>query len=446
MDRRSVGTLAVAPALVLMAALLAAPASAAVARCFGERATIVGTSKADVLKGTARHDVIAGLAGGDTIRGRGRGDLICAGKGNDSVFGGGGIDLVFGEGGADEIAGQGGAFNQAVPGPGNDSVNGGPGGGDEVIYLDARGPITGDLGTGTVTGLGNDEVVNVEWLIGGPSDDVLTGTDDGDALFGADGDDTLHALGGDDFLAGGAGDDDIDGGDGSDFLGNYFFPANYLGSPPAGPITINLLTGTLTGEGTDTLVSIQGGEGSTGNDVMIGNAEDNDFTSLNQGTDTVDAGDGDDLVDGGAGVDDLDGGAGVDLLGNIDAGAGMTIDLSTQTDSHGDTLAGFEDAWGTFYDDVITGTDGPNELVGIDGDDQLFGLGGDDVLIGGFFGFVDPEPDTADGGLGTDQCDAETEINCEADPPPAMADRALERIAAIELVRSKMARFDGVMA
>jgi hypothetical protein len=136
-----------------------------------------------------------------------------------------------------------------------------------------------------------------------------------------------------------------------------------------------LLRVTLTGEGTDTLVSIQGGEGSTGDDVMIGNAEDNDFTSLNQGSDTVDAGDGDDLVDGGTGVDDLDGGSGVDLLGSIDAGAGMTIDLGTQTDSHGDTLAGFEDAWGTFYDDVITGTDCPNELVGIDGDDQLVGLG-----------------------------------------------------------------------
>ena len=53
MDRRSVGTLAVAPALVLMAAFLAAPASAAVPRCFGEKATIVG-SMGEIHPGSSR--------------------------------------------------------------------------------------------------------------------------------------------------------------------------------------------------------------------------------------------------------------------------------------------------------------------------------------------------------------------------------------------------------
>jgi Ca2+-binding RTX toxin-like protein len=133
---------------------------------------------------------------------------------------------------------------------------------------------------------------------------------------------------------------------------------------------------------------------------MIGNAEDSEFTGVGEGEDAVDGGAGDDLVDGGDGVDDLDGGAGSDVLGNIDASAGMTVDLTTQTDSHGDTLAGFEGAWGSLLDDVITGTDGPNELVGVDGSDQLSGLGGDELLIGGFFTYVDPDLDTADGGLG----------------------------------------------
>jgi Ca2+-binding RTX toxin-like protein len=164
-----------------------------------------------------------------------------------------------------------------------------------------------------------------------------------------------------------------------------------------------------------------------GDDVMTGNAEDNDFVVLNEGSDTVDAGPGDDTVDGGVGVDDLDGGPGVDLLGNLDAPEGMTIDLSTQTNSHGDVFTGFEDVWGTFFDDVITGNDGPNELVGFDGADELIGLGGDDVLVGGFFGFVDPEEDTADGGLGTDACDAETEIACESDPPEEPASTSLRR-------------------
>jgi len=428
---RSHRTAILSAILLVSAPLRASPASAAVPSCFGERATIVGTLGDDVLRGTRRADVIVGRGGDDTIRGEGRGDLICGGGGNDSVFGGGGNDRTSGGSGDDEIWGQGG-FDSAVPGQGDDFVDGGARPEDEVIYLDASGPITGDLGTGIITGHGNDHVVNVEWLIGGPFDDLLTGTDDPDALFGAGGNDSLDALGGSDFLAGGAGDDAIDGGDDLDFLGNLFFPFYYLGSTPAGPITIDLPGGTLTGEGTDSLVSIEGGQGSSGDDVMIGNAEDNEFTGLIEGDDTVDAGDGDDLVDGGDGVDDLDGGAGFDVLGNIDASAGMTVDLTTQTDSHGDTLAGFERAWGTFFDDVITGTDGSNELVGVDGADQLLGLGGDDVIIGGFFTYVDPDVDTADGGLGIDQCDAEMEIDCETDPPTAAAARYMRSLYGLE--------------
>jgi Ca2+-binding RTX toxin-like protein len=315
MTRSRMRGIVLAAALFTVAALVnggfAGPAFARTPRCFGERATIVGTSHADVLNGTRRSDVMVGLGGGDTIRSRGRGDLICAGKGNDTVLGGGGVDLTFGEGGRDEIRGQGGAFNQAVPGPGNDFVDGGPGMGDEVIYLDASGPIVGDLGAGTVTGHGSDELANTEWLIGTEFNDTLTGSDAPDLLFGADGDDTLASLGGDDIPTGGAGDDDIDGGDGLDFVANYFLPVYYGFGPPAGPITVDLPAGTLTGEGSDTLVSIEGGQGSTGNDIMIGDAQENVFTVLAEGSDTVDAGDGDDLVDGGDGADDLDGGRAV---------------------------------------------------------------------------------------------------------------------------------------
>jgi hypothetical protein len=188
-------------------------------------------------------------------------------------------------------------------------------------------------------------------------------------------------------------------------------------------LTVNLVTQTLTGagEGTDTLTSIEGSEGSLGDDVMIGNDQDNEFTFLFEGNDTVDAAGGSDVVDGGDGADDLDGGAGVDLLGNIHSSQAMTIDLSTATTSHGDTIAGFEDVLGTFFDDTITGNDGPNHLEGDAGDDAIFGLGGDDVLWGDFVGVSDAGVDTADGGGGTDACDAETETACEADPPVAPA-------------------------
>jgi Ca2+-binding RTX toxin-like protein len=116
-------------------------------------------------------------------------------------------------------------------------------------------------------------------------------------------------------------------------------------------------------------------------------------------------------VDGGDGADDLDGGPGNDLLGNLHASEGMAVDLGAATDSHGDVFTGFEDVWGTFFDDTLTGDANPNLLGGIDGDDVLSGLAGDDELYG------DEGDDEADGGDGSDLCHAEAEANCESDPP-----------------------------
>jgi hypothetical protein len=78
--------------------------------------------------------------------------------------------------------------------------------------------------------------------------------------------------------------------------------------------------------------------------------------------------------------------------------------------------------------DVITGDDGPNRVQVFDGNDELFGLGGHDVLIGDFFGFTNAGNDSADGGPGTDECDAETEVSCEAGPPPRVAAAVFERM------------------
>jgi Ca2+-binding RTX toxin-like protein len=411
---RSARFVVLAPAIVLVLGILAVPASAGV-ECFGEAPTIIGKPGNDrLLRGTPGRDVIHGRSGNDTIRGLSGNDLLCGGGGDDLVFGAEGRDRLHGGAGADGLQ----------PGAGNDVIVGGGTRFDDVRYPDATGPINGSLVTGRVTGMGRDTIESgVEQIVGGPFDDVIEGNDRFNILIGLEGNDTISALGNFDALAGGAGDDVLDGGDGSDFANNYnvddfMRPNNIL----EGPVNVNLVTGVSTGNGTDTLVSIEGASGSRGDDVMTGNAEDNEFTRLFEGSDTVDADAGDDVVDGGDGADDLDGGPGVDLLGNLDASAGMTVDLSTNTDSHGDTFTGFENVFGTFFDDVLTGDDGPNELFGIDGSDELFGLGGDDVLAGFFPGFVDPEPDTADGGIGTDVCDAETETNCEEDPvEPAAA-------------------------
>lgn len=397
-------------AIGLTGALLWPTPAYAAPRCFGKTATIVGTAGPDRLSGTNVRDVIVSLGGQDRISGRGGKDLLCGGRGSDLVMGGDGRDRLSGGRAADGLK----------PGPGRDFIDGGTSQFDDVRYPDAPGPIAGSLVTGTAMGEGVDTFEHVEQLVGGPFDDVLEG-DDGptNVLIGLAGNDTLTGNGGDDALVGGDGDDALDGGDGFDFAENYFKNAFIPPfAPLAGPVTVNLTTGTSTGNGTDSLVSIEGASGSLGDDLMTGDAGDNNFVALNEGSDTVDADAGDDLVDGGDEADDLDGGSGTDLLGNLDATAGMTIDLSVPSDSHGDTLAGFENLIGTFFDDVLTGTDGPNEIEGADGDDDLFGLADDDVLIGDFFGFTEGGTDSADGGVGTDACDAETETNCETEPTP----------------------------
>jgi uncharacterized delta-60 repeat protein len=77
----------------------------AIPRCAGRAATIIGTSRRDVLRGTARKDVIAGLAGDDVIRGLGGDDVICGGPGADRLLGGAGRDHLLGEAGRDALDG-----------------------------------------------------------------------------------------------------------------------------------------------------------------------------------------------------------------------------------------------------------------------------------------------------------------------------------------------------
>lgn len=399
------GALAMAASLA-MGILAATPASAA-PKCFGKAATIVGTSGRDRIAGTNGRDVIVGLGGNDTLRGRDGNDLVCGGGGHDFLAGNDGRDQLDGGGGGDGIQ----------PGAGNDRIRGGSTTFDDVRYPDATGSIDGSLVDGQVTGsMGTDTIESgIEQIVGGNFDDVLEGDDGNNALIGLAGNDTISGLGGFDGLVGGAGDDALDGGDEDDFAENYFVDAFMSPDILAGPVTVNFNTGTSTGNGNDTLANIEGASGSMGDDVMTGDAGNNEFTALFEGADQADGGPGDDVIDGGEGADDMDGGPGVDLLGFLHSPAGITVDLGTSTDSEGDTIANFENVWGTFLDDSITGDDGPNELVGFGGADALFGLGGDDFILG--LG----GPDTADGGLGTDQCDAETETACESDPTPPTA-------------------------
>ncbi|HEV3471751.1 MAG TPA: hypothetical protein VG408_00905, partial [Actinomycetota bacterium] len=346
--------------------------------------------------------------------GGGGADRIAGGRGPDHVVGGPGDDrLDSGRGNGESLEGN----------AGNDALDGGPGFAEDVRFLTSPGPVVANLADGAATGEGTDRFRNVDELMGSTYGDTLTaGLDDPEAfggLYGHAGDDTL--VGGTEFnfLWGGPGDDDIDGGGGFDFLDHVHL--NELVGLPADPITVNLVTGLVTGQGTDTVSNVEGADGTRGDDSFTGNNEDNEFTQMFEGNDTVDAAAGDDLVDGGDGVDDLDGGPGQDLLGHLDHSVAVAVDLQagTSTGTETDQIDNFEDVIGSFENDEISGDSGANLLMGAPGDDTIMGLAGDDTLFGeGFFFHEDEGTDSADGGPGTDACLAETEVACEGDPPP----------------------------
>ena len=177
-------------------------------------------------------------------------------------------------------------------------------------------------------------------------------------------------------------------------------------------MNVNLRTGIATGDGIDTLNSIEGATGSNKADTMIGDRKGNAFFWLFSGNDTVRSGGGADFVAPGSGANALSGGLGRDLvsyLGGKDVDHdhdAVTVDLGAGTSSAGDTLSGFEDS--VAGGDVLIGDHAANRLYGYAGDDGLRGRGGDDRLVG--LGGADE----ADGGHGTDHCRAETTSNCES--------------------------------
>ena len=171
---------------VLVGAFLAAAADRrqrAAPKCFGKKATIVGTNKADVLKGTAKADVIVGLGGNDTIKALGGKDRICGGSGNDKLYGGPGYDLIWGDVGNDQLFSQG----------GNDDMWGG---GERharrqrardvwAWFSDAPNGVIVDLSTGQATGEGTDKLIGIEALVGSDYDDTLIGDENYERVRGA---------------------------------------------------------------------------------------------------------------------------------------------------------------------------------------------------------------------------------------------------------------------
>jgi Ca2+-binding RTX toxin-like protein len=308
-----------------------------------------------------RRATIVGTRGSDRIRGTARADVIVAKGGNDEIEGRGGNDRICAGKGRDQVTG----------GGGNDRIKGGAG---------------ADLIAGQAGG------------------DRLFGQRGSDALFGGGGsDDLVVGPGNFQFMAPGAGDDQVRGNALIDFV-SYF-------DAQAG-VTVDLAAGTATGAGNDTLVNIDGAEGSPFDDALTGTAGSN-FLFGGAGNDTLTSGGnaGDllspntvlefrfDFLGGDAGDDTLTGGTGLNIVTHDLATSAVTVDLQTgQASGDGtDTLSNIQAAIGTQFADTLRGDINDNLLEGQGGADTIDGRLGSDtfVIVGAVSGNIDLGAGTA---------------------------------------------------
>lgn len=208
-------------------------------------------------------------------------------------------------------------------------------------------------------------------ISGSAVNDVLDGTSAPNRMLGLDGDDTAK---------GSAAADILDGGTGLD-------TADYSASAAA--VTVNLATNVNSGGDAqgDTLFFIENVIGSAFADKLTGDGLAN-ILSGGAGNDALSGGDGDDSFYAGAGSDKVDGGLGaLDAVHYEDSLAAVILNLargrSSGGDAQGDMLTNVEVAYGSAFNDTITGNASANLLYGNNGDDTLSGGLGADMLDGG---------------------------------------------------------------
>ncbi len=300
-------------------------------------------------------------------------DLMNGGAGHDDLFGGLGDDTINGGAGDDYIDG----------GAGKDTFDGGAGY-DQLSFANAfldpaafRG-IDLNAAKGTVIdAYGNSETFK--------NFESYRGTQFADKMVGSALDEQFMGLGGKDTIDGGGGFDTVR------------YHRDDRGGGDNG-VTVDLGAGyAIDGFGRrDTLISIEGAQGTEQDDKLTGSSGYNDLRG----------GGGDDILNGGAGADKMRGGAGndtyfVDNAGDsideqVDGNLGVdtvqsTISFSLLATAHlkgsleNLTLLGSANINGTgnALNNILTGNSGVNTLNGGAGNDFLNGGLGADTLTGG---------------------------------------------------------------
>ncbi|WP_416900382.1 MAG: hypothetical protein ACMVY4_00765 [Minwuia sp.] len=305
---------------------------------------VLGGSGNDGLTGDANANLFIGGTGADTINGLGGDDSLNGNEGADSIDGGDGNDNLTGDDGDDILIG--GADDDTLDGQaGSDSLDGGTGIDTADFSLNSN-AVSVDLVGGTAVdsiAAAVDTLTGIENVTGSINNDTIAGDANDNVLDGGSGNDTITGGSGDDTLIGGLGDDSLDGEVGSvngDFV-------DYSGSATA--VQVNLGDDTATGEGNDTLTSIEHVIGSANNDSIV--AQDNESNQIfggggndeiigALGAQTLEGGDGADIIVGLAGADSMSGGIGADAFGYDSVGelavvagnqtvaaAGVAVDL-----------------------------------------------------------------------------------------------------------------------
>jgi Ca2+-binding RTX toxin-like protein len=376
---------------------------------FGDTDTLIsiesaiGTDADDSLRGDAAANLLRGEGGRDALFGEGGDDTLAGGPGDDYLDGGDGNDVIQTQ---DVVGGFG---DHVRPGLGADTIIGSlelfkRGEGFDLAYDDLSGIggvriVVDAQGSGRVTsgipGAVQDTFFHANYFVGSQDADSMVGNDQPADSFRYEG------------FQGGAGNDTIDGGiSGLDVL-DYRAEAGGHANPRG--VTVNLATGVATDTYgfTDTVLNIEGVEGTAFADSMTAEASVRfiQFRGLD-------------------GADTLTGAAGTRTLADYsqDAGnggpGGITADLVAGLIRDGfgwfDTVARITDVRGTARADRIVGDAGDNVFDGLAGNDTLIGGPGDDVLrdgegndsvVGGAGDDrfeVGPGRDTFDGGAGND--------------------------------------------
>ena len=268
--------------------MLPAAASAKKPKCNGERATIVGTNKADRIEATREVDVIVAGGGRDRIVGVDQRDLVCAGAGKDRIAAVGGQR----RGGSRRASvARGGFFPAPLPSDGDWAL--GPG--DDRLKLTCPMDRPRDFFHAkfpTIQAEGGDDTIIddcrlAEWIVGGPGDDRIVGGAGHDAIYGSEGNDTII----DRFSTPRDCDQNL--------------PPKETWPPGSADRRCVRIAEGLYQSTEDLLV---GGEG---NDRIFA-GEANDSVAGDAGDDVLFGGNGQDFIVGGDGVDRCDGGPGAD--------------------------------------------------------------------------------------------------------------------------------------